>query len=210
MPDVVSSDPVAVETAETVVAGVTTEAKADDVVKAPETVKEIVYDLKIQEGFVPDAVALDSFKALAKSENIPADMAQKILDFGLKWAESGQKANEAKVAESLAKNNAEVLSALKADPELGGANYDSTLALMAAGFQKFATPEQIAMVERCRVFDPDTGKFVSLGQFVPLNTIFRKVALAFKEDTATGAAPARGRTEKTTAQILYGDTPTNE
>jgi len=69
------------------------------------------------------------------------------------------------------KEEAAAIEGLKKHPKLGGANYEQTLKLAAEGFSKFASKEEMEFINATR-----------LGNRVEMITLFRKVALAMRED----------------------------
>lgn len=102
--------------------------KKDEPQGAPEA-----YDFKLPEGMEIDAEVLGEFTAFAKELNLPQDKAQKIVDFQAKLA--AKQADEYQAA--ALKQGQEWASQVKNDPELGGANYDKSVASAVKVIQAF-------------------------------------------------------------------------
>jgi len=147
---------------------------------------EIQYDLKAPEGVALDPAVMGTFVEFAKAEKLPNDLAQKLVEFGVKWQSTSQEANRKAFNDNLALQNVAALDEIQKDSDLGGAKFDETRRLAAQGFQKFATPEDLKAVDDLAILDPKTGKTVSIGQHPMMVRLFRKVALAFREETAPG------------------------
>jgi len=154
----------------------TAEVKTEDAVS--DSTKPVVpekYEIKAPEGVELDMPAVESFLELAKAEGFTNDTAQKIVDFGIARQKALAEASDKMLADQVAKQEVEGLNELRKDPELGGANYEQTLEYARKGFLKFASPEEIAFIDATR-----------LGNRVPMLKLFRKVYLAFREETSSG------------------------
>lgn len=178
------------------------EAKAGDEAAVSETASaEIVYDIKAPQGVDLDPVAVTSFVEFAKAEKLPADLAQKIVEYGVKHQAKIAAESEKSLADSVLRDEASGFEELKKDPELGGANYEQTLKLAAEGFQKFATKDEIEFIDSTR-----------LGNRIPMIKLFRRVALAFREDKVVGKGTNAGPTGKIESEAdlhraLYPNSP---
>jgi hypothetical protein len=81
---------------------------------------------------------------------------------------------------------------IKADKEIGGANYEQNLTLIAAGRDAYATPELVALFEKSR-----------LGNHPEVARLFLKLGKSLSEGDVT-RGDGRGAGEMSAAQILYG------
>ena len=139
------------------------------------------YTYEPPKGVELDTEAVTSFQEVAKAAGLSNEQFGKVIEFGLKRQQSLSEAKAKSDAETLAKDEADALATLQKDPELGGANYEETKRLAAEGFQKFATPEDMEFINATR-----------LGNRVPMIRLFRKIALAFKEDSVSGKGTNAG------------------
>jgi hypothetical protein len=153
------------------------EAKADDstTVKpgAPEK-----YDIKAPDGVELDQPAVDEFLVLAKAEGISNELAQKVIDFGVKRQMAIDAAAEKTMLDQVVAEEKAELDTLRKDPVLGGANFDATLEHAHLAFKKFATPDVVEFINTTR-----------LGNRVPMIKMFNSIYHAFREEIASGAAP---------------------
>ncbi|OZY45865.1 hypothetical protein [Pseudomonas lundensis] len=99
---------------------------------APETYK----DFKLPEGMEMDADVLGEFKGLAKELNIPQDKAQKLIDFQTQLANKQAEQYQAAVT----KQAQDWAASIKSDPEVGGENYDKSVASAIKVIQSFGDP----------------------------------------------------------------------
>lgn len=164
-----------VTTTETKVEEVKADAKVEEKSEEAKADAEIVYDIKAPEGQELDPVAVSEFVEFAKAEKLPADLAQKIVEYGIKRQVSLEAASHKTLEAQMLKDEAAAIQQLKDDPLLGGANYEQTVNLASEGFKKFASKEEMEFINATR-----------LGNRVPMITLFRKVALAMREDGMRG------------------------
>lgn len=108
--------------------GKTKDGKKEDPQGAPEA-----YKFKLPDGMEIDAEVLGEFTAFAKELNLPQDKAQKIVDFQAKLA--AKQADEYQAA--ALKQGQEWASQVKNDPELGGDNYEKSVASAVKVIQSF-------------------------------------------------------------------------
>jgi len=171
------------------------EAKGEAKAEVPEVAAEIVYDLKAPQGVDLDPAAISAFTEFAKAEKLPNDLAQKIVEYGIKRQTEIESASAKSIETTMLKEEAAALETLKKHPTLGGANYDQTLKLAAEGFSKFASKDEMEFINATR-----------LGNRVEMISLFRKVALAMREDGVSGSqgrAPNDGRSEQDILRERY-------
>ncbi len=99
----------------------------------PQGAPEAYTDFKLPEGMDMDAAVLGEFKEFAKELNLPQDKAQKIVDFQTKLATKQAEEYQAAVM----KQGEQWAAAVKNDPELGGENYDKSVASAVKVIQAF-------------------------------------------------------------------------
>lgn len=97
---------------------------------------EAYEDFTLPEGMEMDADVLGEFKGLAKELNIPQDKAQKLIDFQTQLATKQAEQYQAAVA----KQSQDWAAAIKNDPEIGGENYDKSVASAIKVIQSFGDP----------------------------------------------------------------------
>lgn len=130
----------------------------------------------------PDGVeapeALTKFAALANELKLDGQGAQKVVDL---FGEAVRTAEAAKAAE-LEKLHASWASALKADKEVGGAEFDANTQVARKAIAKFGSPELRAFLET-------TG----LGNHPELVRWAYRVGKALGEDSVAGATQSPGQ-----------------
>jgi hypothetical protein len=182
-------EPVATKTEQPVTEEPKGEAKAEE----PKEPAEIVYEFKAPEGATLDPDAISAFTEFAKAEKLPADLAQKIVEYGLKRQSEIESAQSKIIENQMIKEEAAAIDTLKKDPALGGANFEQTLKLASEGFKKFASKEEMEFINATR-----------LGNRVPMITLFRKVALAMREDgVSKPPSPPPGADDNAILNELY-------
>ncbi|WP_448675860.1 hypothetical protein MOQ67_05335 [Pseudomonas sp. LY-1] len=97
---------------------------------------EAYEDFKLPEGMEMDADVLGEFKGLAKELNIPQDKAQKLIDFQTQLASKQAEQYQAAVT----KQAQDWAASIKNDPEVGGDNYDKSVASAIKVIQSFGDP----------------------------------------------------------------------
>lgn len=110
-------------------------AKKDDEGK-PAGAPEAYTDFTLPEGVSMDADTLDAFKGLAKELNIPQEAAQKLVDLQTQLATKQVEELQAAVVAQSQKWAADVRN----DPELGGENYEKSVASAVKVIQAFGDP----------------------------------------------------------------------
>ncbi len=128
-------------------------------------------ELKFPEGMQVDAKMLDGFKAIAKEAGLKPEAAQKIADLYAQQQSAQTKAAE----EAMAATQQQWAEALQSDPEIGGAQFETTKALAQKVIRQFGTPELRSFLERTGL-----GNEPSLVKFVT------KVGRAMSEDQIGG------------------------
>lgn len=108
------------------------EAK-DDGKDKPQGAPEAYTDFTLPEGMEMDSEVLGEFKDFAKELNIPQEKAQQLIDFQTKLATKQAEEYQAAVI----KQGEQWAAAVKNDPELGGENYDKSVASAVKVIQAF-------------------------------------------------------------------------
>ncbi|UHG99196.1 hypothetical protein [Pseudomonas sp. 7-41] len=99
---------------------------------APETYE----DFTLPDGMEMDVEILGEFKNLAKELNIPQAKAQQLIDFQSQLATKQAEAYQAAVT----KQAQDWAASIKSDPEVGGENYDKSVASAIKVIQSFGDP----------------------------------------------------------------------
>lgn len=141
---------------------------ADDKAKAGE------FELKLPEGLDLDGKALT---ALAKEAGLKQEHAQKFVDF---YA-SAQKAAIEKAEAEFDSLQKKWVEELKADKEIGGANWKASRQAAARVMAKYGSPELKELLNQS-----------GLGNRRELVELFVKVGKAMSEDSSIGAGPGNG------------------
>lgn len=102
----------------------------------PAGAPEAYEDFTLPEGMEMDADVLGEFKGLAKELNIPQDKAQKLIDFQTQLATKQAEQYQAAVT----KQSQDWAAAIKNDPDVGGENYDKSVASAIKVIQSFGDP----------------------------------------------------------------------
>ncbi|QHA83542.1 peptidase [Pseudomonas mediterranea] len=155
----------------------------------PEGAPEAYTDFTLPDGMELDADVLGEFTAFAKELNLPQDKAQKIVDFQTKLAT--KQAEEYQAA--ALKQGQEWATAVKNDPELGGANYDKSVASAVKVIQAFG--------------DDDLRDLLNgsgLGNHPALFKFCHRISQAISEDkfVLPGSQSSTGR--KSNEEVFYG------
>lgn len=112
------------------------DADAAAKLKAETSAPEVYEDFTLPEGMEMDVEILGEFKNLAKELNIPQAKAQQIIDFQSQLASKQAEAYQAAVTKQAKDWAAEI----KSDPEIGGENYDKSVASAVKVIQSFGDP----------------------------------------------------------------------
>ncbi len=150
------------------------------------------YEFKAPEGAKVDDALAERVSVAAKSMKLTAEQAQAMYD-GVNaetkaFAESRQ-AEWQTLRESWA-------GAVKADPEIGGAEFDKNVGLARKVVNKFGSPNLIKTLD-------ETG----FGDHPELIRLLSKIGKTMKEDDFVLPGVQQGGEKKDMAALLYGGTP---
>ena len=148
----------------------------------------VEYALTIPQDSLLDPTAVERVTAFAKAEHLAPASAQKVLE--LAHAEQA-----ALVEKQKADYTAKITgweAAVKADPELGGANYTGMLARTVAVLDRFGDTEL-----------KEALKSTGFGNYPALVRFVNKIGAAMANDTPTGGHSGLRPTHKPDAQSLY-------
>lgn len=112
------------------------DADAAAKLKAETSAPEAYEDFTLPEGMDMDAEVLGEFKTLAKELNIPQAKAQQLIDFQTQLATKQAEQYQAAVT----KQAQDWAAAIKNDPDVGGENYDKSVASAVKVIQSFGDP----------------------------------------------------------------------
>lgn len=112
------------------------DADAAAKLKAETSAPEAYEDFTLPEGMDMDADVLGEFKNLAKELNIPQAKAQQLIDFQTQLATKQAEQYQAAVT----KQSQDWAASIKNDPEIGGENYDKSVASAIKVIQSFGDP----------------------------------------------------------------------
>lgn len=112
------------------------DADAAAKLKAETSAPEAYEDFTLPEGMEMDADVLGEFKNLAKELNIPQAKAQQLIDFQTQLATKQAEQYQA----AATKQAQDWAASIKSDPELGGENYDKSVASAIKVIQSFGDP----------------------------------------------------------------------
>jgi hypothetical protein len=143
----------------------------------------------LPDGLIPDATQHEAFGELAKTLNLSQLQAQKLVDFEVGRVQEAVKTN-AKAWNDLLDTR---LAETKADPEIGGAKYDESIASAHVALKQFGTPELAKYLSK-----DAAGSHKEVVRFLA------KVGSAMADDkiVLTGGRPIAS-TPLTQAQALY-------
>lgn len=155
----------------------------------PTGAPEAYEDFTLPEGMEMDADVLGEFKNLAKELNIPQAKAQQLIDFQTQLATKQAEAYQAAVT----KQAQDWAASIKNDPEIGGENYDKSVASAIKVIQSFGDP---ALTELLNT----TG----LGNNPALFKFCHRISAAISEDkfVLPGSQTTTGR--KSNEEVFYG------
>lgn len=155
----------------------------------PEGAPEAYADFTLPEGMELDADVLGEFTAFAKELNLPQDKAQKIVDFQTKLAT--KQAEEYQAA--AIKQGQDWAAQVKNDPELGGANYEKSVASAVKVIQSFGDDGLRELLNASQ-----------LGNHPELFKFCHRISQAISEDkfVLPGSQSSTGR--KSNEEVFYG------
>lgn len=155
---------------------------------APPPPAEIKYELKLPDGSILDPAYVDSVVKYAKDKGLTNEKAQDILNQNNEFAAAYEKKQQ---TDYEARMNAWA-EEVKADKEIGGADFEKNSELAKRVIEKFASDDLKSAL--------DTSK---LGNYPGLVRMMVKIGKAMGDDAfiVPGAAPAA---KPTMAELLYG------
>ncbi|HAR04270.1 MAG TPA: hypothetical protein DCR72_01620 [Pseudomonas sp.] len=135
-----------------------------------------------------DTEVLDSFKGIAKELGITQEAAQKLIDL------QGQLEAKRAVAQQqqLAEQAQQWADAVKADKEIGGENYDKSVATAVKAIEQFGSPELRNLLS-------ETG----IGNHPELVKFCHRIGKALSEDNLVMGGNQKPSAR--TADVLFGD-----
>lgn len=144
---------------------------------------ETAFEYQMPEGVELDKTAADSLTALAKEYGLKPEQAQKVAEIGAQMLQRQQQAH-AQTVETWVEQ-------VKADPEIGGAKFDASVAVAKEAMAKFGTPEL-----------KDVLMATGLGSHPAVVKFFYQVGKLVSADThVSGKSEPAG--EKDPAKILF-------
>lgn len=166
---------------------------------ADETAAAVVpekYELTMPEGFTLDAALLDEATPTLKELNLTNEQANKLVPLVAKIAQSQQDAANSAILAQVQADRKAWLDEAKADPEIGGANYDKTIVTAASALDKLG----LVKGSPFRNLLDESG----LGNHPEMIRAFKKVGEAIGEDGFVRSETS-GTTKKTDAELFYGE-----
>lgn len=161
---------------------------ADDKDK-PAGAPEAYEDFTLPEGMEMDVEVLGAFKNLAKELNIPQAKAQQLIDFQTQLATKQAEEYQAAVA----KQSQEWAASIKNDPEIGGENYEKSVASAVKVIEAFGDPSLKELLNTS-----------GLGNHPSLFKFCHRISAAISEDkfVLPGSQSNTGR--KSNEEVFYG------
>ena len=192
-----TDEPVVVETTDVVERNSTTlltesgntdepEAKADEPVAVEGEPEEGYADFTLPEGQEMDEALLGKASTLFKDVGLTQEQAQKFIDFQA----AQMKANNDASNESFNASQKEWVDQIKADKDIGGDNFNTSVANAKAALEKFGTPELTQMLD-------ESG----MGSHPELIRLLSTVGALTREDNPLTGNPSKAK--KSRADILY-------
>ena len=166
------------------------ESKDADGKDKPTGAPEAYEDFTLPEGMEMDVEILGEFKNLAKELNIPQAKAQQLIDFQSQLASKQAEAYQAAVTKQAQDWAAEI----KNDPEIGGENYDKSVASAIKVIQSFGDPALTELLNTS-----------GLGNHPALFKFCHRISAAISEDkfVLPGSQTTTGR--KSNEEVFYGN-----
>ncbi|MBJ2267810.1 hypothetical protein JFT60_10560 [Pseudomonas sp. MF6772] len=163
--------------------------ETDAKLKAETSAPEAYEDFTLPEGMEMDADVLGEFKSLAKELNIPQAKAQQLIDFQTKLASKQAEQYQ----EAVTKQSQDWAAEIKNDPEIGGANYDKSVASAIKVIQSFGDPALTELLNQS-----------GLGNHPALFKFCHRISSAISEDkfVLPGSQSSTGR--KSNEDVFYG------
>jgi hypothetical protein len=157
------------------------------------------YELTAPEGMTLDAETLDLATPIFKELNLSNEQAQKLMPVAGEFAKRIQQAGQQQMLAEVATQRAAWGQEAKADPEIGGKNWDASVtttakALDTLGFEK-GSPFRVLLEES------------GLGNHPEMIRAFVRVGKAVSEDSDFVRGNAGAQTESNPARLLYPNNP---
>lgn len=182
----VSNETEATNEAPAILLSPTTEEKQEG--KQEAGAPEAYTDFTMPEGVSVDAPLMDGFKSLAKELNLSQEAAQKLVNLQAEATKRSVDENAKAWEQAQEKWKAEV----KADKEIGGADFDKNIGVAKKGLKLFGNEAFIDMLESTGVGNhPEMVKFL------------HRVGKAIKEDGAPVTGKQVAGAVKDTAKLLF-------
>jgi hypothetical protein len=159
-----------------------TSPKSDDA--KPDSVPE-KYEFTFPEGVELDKQVFEAFEPIARELKLTNEGAQKLADFYLSTRKSEVEAHAAAWSDQLKQWEVQV----KADKEMGGSKFESSIAAARSVVKKFGSPELY------EAFDT-----MGFGNHPELVRIFARIGAVIKDDSIVTGAPAKTASAE---QTLY-------
>ena len=155
----------------------------------PTGAPEAYEDFTLPEGMEMDAEVLGEFKNLAKELNIPQAKAQQLIDFQTQLATKQAEEYQAAVV----KQSQEWAASIKNDPEIGGENYEKSVASAVKVIEAFGDPSLKELLNTS-----------GLGNHPSLFKFCHRISAAISEDkfVLPGSQSNTGR--KSNEEVFYG------
>lgn len=151
-------------------------------------------ELKLPDGYDPKDPALADFKTVAKELGLKSEQAQKIADLYVK----SQEPLRAELARQAAEK-ATWESAIKKDPEIGGAKYAESLELARRAVVKFGGAE-LKQVDQLL---EESG----LGNHPAFVKLFARIGRGLGEDTVSGGVGSTPANPNDWAKVAFPNSP---
>jgi hypothetical protein len=162
-------------------------APAEPETKAPEAYA----DFTLPEGMTVDKTALEVYSPVFKELGLSQDQAQKIVTAYAEQVQAGEKAQ----VDGFVKQLGEWKTATKADKEVGGENFETSVRNANRALSTFGSPTLSEVLK-------ETG----LGNHPEFVRVFAKIGALLKEDNPGGPGISPVTEKKDRAEILYGTT----
>ncbi len=158
-----------------------------------------VAQLKLAEGVKLDESAMKEFLPIAKELGLTAKQAQALVEFSAKSGSASEATRAAALETSREAAAKAAVEALKSDKEIGGANFEKSMALATKAVQWAGDPAIGKFLNETRLEDGSL-----LGDNLVLAKLLTKVGRGLSEDSKAGTFTAGSAPQKSLTQLLYG------
>jgi hypothetical protein len=165
--------------------------------EAPAVAEPVIpeaYELTVPEGFTLDPALMEAITPDLKAAKLTNEQAQAIMPAAVKFAESLKQAGEQQLLSHVMAERAAWANEAKADPDIGGAKWDETVALSAKALD--ALPENVGKPLRSLLNDSGLG---NKREMIAAMSFFGR---SISEDSAI-PGQARAQDNVPTAHKLY-------